>query len=140
MTRIFCQAVEIDGILYLSGQIGLDAVTGEMAQGVEEQAMLALTNMQHIMEVAGIGFSNVIKATVFLADINDFDTVNQVYEKFFVEHFPARAAVQVTCQISFSSYKCLHHHQVANLPKGALVEIEAVAVVGDDIDTQYVSG
>ena len=134
--------MEIDGILYLSGQIGLDAVTGEMAQGVEEQAMLALTNMQHIMEVAGIGFSNVIKATVFLADINDFDTVNQVYEKFFVEHFPARAAVQVTCQISSSilkSYKCLHH-QVANLPKGALVEIEAVAVVGDDIDTQYVSG
>ena len=73
-------------------------------EGVEEQAMLALTNMQHIMEVAGIGFSNVIKATVFLADINDFDKVNQVYEKFFVEHFPARAAVQVTCQISSSIY------------------------------------
>ena len=92
--------MEIDGILYISGQIGLDAVTGEMAQGVEEQTMLALTNMQHIMEVAGIGFSNVVKATVFLADINDFDTVNQVYEKFFLEHFPARAAVQVTYQIS----------------------------------------
>ena len=98
--KIEIQAVALDGILYLSGQIGLDPVTGEMAQGVEEQAMVALTNMQHILEVAGISFSNVIKATVFLADINDFDTVNQVYQKFFLEHFPARAAVQVSKNIN----------------------------------------
>ena len=86
----------MDGVLYLSGQIGLETLTGEMAEGVEEQAMVALTNMQHILEVAGITFSNVIKSTVYLADINDFDTVNQVYQQFFLEHFPARAAVQVT--------------------------------------------
>ena len=73
-------------MLYLSGQIGLDPGTGELARGVEEQTMLALTNMQHIMKVAGVSFSNVIKATVYLADINDFDTVNQVYEMFFLEH------------------------------------------------------
>ena len=107
----------MDGMLYLSGQIGLDPVTGELAQGVEEQAMVALTNMQHILEVAGISFSNVIKATVFLADINDFDTVNQVYQKFFVEHFPARAAVQVSnniniCTVGGGCFKCYDHSRL----------------------------
>ena len=126
-------------MLYLSGQIGLDPGTGELARGVEEQTVLALTNMQHIMKVAGVSFSNVIKATVYLADINDFDTVNQVYEMFFLEHFPSRSAVQVNSDTKEKQNLKLINFQVANLPKGALVEIEAVAVIGD-INTEYVSG
>merc|ERR1711942_304323 len=73
-----------------------------------------LTNMGHILEAANCNFNNVVKTTVLLADINDFAAVNEVYTKFFTENFPARAA-----------------YQAAALPRGAMVEIEAVAVVGD---------
>merc|ERR1739842_73581 len=91
------QAVRLDDVLYISGQIGLHPETGEMMESVEDQTFQTL--------------NNVIKATVFLADINDFSAVNEIYQTYFTENFPARAAIQI-----------------AALPKGAKVEIEAVAV------------
>jgi len=113
------QAVRLDDVLYISGQIGLHPETGEMMESVEDQTFQTLNNMAAILELAGATFNNVIKATVFLADINDFSAVNEIYQTYFTEDFPARAAIQI-----------------AALPKGAKVEIEAVAVVGDLV-TQY---
>lgn len=116
------QAVQLDNVLYVSGQIGLDPSTMEMPEGVEEQARQALANVGQLLRVANSNFSKVIKATVFLADIKDFSAVNEVYKEFFTVDFPARAAVQV-----------------AALPRaGALVEVEVVAVSGD-LETTYVT-
>lgn len=93
---------------------------GNIVQGgVVSEAEQALKNMQAILEEAGTTMDNVVKATVLLDDINNFGAVNEVYAKFFQKSFPARAA-----------------YQVAALPKGAKVEIEAVAIVGKLVDTQ----
>merc|ERR1712203_1354800 len=109
------QAVQVNNTLYISGQIGFNPTTMEIVSGgVVAEAKQALTNMGHILEAANCNFNNVVKTTVLLADINDFSAVNEVYTKFFTENFPARAA-----------------YQAAALPRGAKVEIEAVAVVGD---------
>merc|ERR1712215_524480 len=109
------QAVQVDKTLYISGQIGFDPSTMEIVKGgVVAEAKQALTNMGHILEAANCSFNNVVKTTVLLADINDFAAVNEVYTKFFTANFPARAA-----------------YQAAALPRGARVEIEAVAVAGD---------
>ena len=83
-------------------------------QDVRAEAQQALTNMGEILKAAGGSFNNVVKSTVLLNDINDFAVVNEVYASFFTQNFPARAA-----------------YQAANLPKGALVEIEAIAVIAD---------
>merc|ERR1712109_440484 len=108
------QAVQVDKTLYISGQIGFDPSTMEIVKGgVVAEAKQALTNMGHILEAANCSFNNVVKTTVLLADINDFAAVNEVYTKFFTANFPARAA-----------------YQAAALPRGARVEIEAVAAVG----------
>eukprot|EP00090_Calanus_glacialis_P025583 TRINITY_DN40037_c0_g1_i1.p1 TRINITY_DN40037_c0_g1~~TRINITY_DN40037_c0_g1_i1.p1 ORF type:complete len:159 (+),score=44.70 TRINITY_DN40037_c0_g1_i1:23-499(+) len=114
------QAVQVDHMLYVSGQIGLNPETMEMPEGVEEQAFQALLNIGEILKVADSGFNKVIKATVFLVDIQDFSAVNEIYKQFFLEDYPARAAVQVVA-----------------LPRpGALVEIELVAVSGE-LNTSY---
>ena len=114
------QAVLVDRTLYISGQIGFEPSTMEIvgrkngSKGdVQEEAKQALTNMGEILKSAGSTYNNVVKTTVLLADINDFAAVNEIYTTFFTSNYPARAA-----------------YQVAALPKGALVEIEAVAVVG----------
>merc|ERR1711884_139105 len=108
------QAVQVNNTLYISGQIGFVPETMEVIKGgVVPEARQALTNMGHILEAANCTFDNVVKTTVLLADINDFKDVNEVYTKFFTNNYPARAA-----------------YQVAALPRGARVEIEAVAVVG----------
>ncbi|XP_077052372.1 2-iminobutanoate/2-iminopropanoate deaminase isoform X2 [Siphateles boraxobius] len=115
---IYSQAVLVDRTMYISGQLGMDVASGQLvAGGVQAQAKQALINMGEILKAAGCGYENVVKATVLLADINDFNNVNDVYKQFFKSNFPARAA-----------------YQVAALPRGALVEIEAVAVLGPITD------
>lgn len=112
------QAVIVDKTMYMSGQIGLDPATGTLVQGgVAAETEQVMKNMQAVLEAAGIGFSNVVKTTILLSDINNFSTVNSIYETYFSGNFPARAA-----------------YQVSALPKNALVEIEAVAVIGSITD------
>ncbi|MCI4391938.1 hypothetical protein PGIGA_G00140170 [Pangasianodon gigas] len=114
----YSQAVVVDRTMYISGQLGMDAATGQLvAGGVQAQARQALINMGEILKAAGCGYENVVKTTVLLADMKDFNNVNDVYKQFFSSNFPARAA-----------------YQVAALPRDGLVEIEAVAVLGPITD------
>jgi 2-iminobutanoate/2-iminopropanoate deaminase len=106
-------AVTAGGLLFASGQLGLVPATGELAAGgVEAQARQALHNLTAVLEAAGLTTDAVVKTTVFLADMADFPAVNAVYAEAFGEPYPARSTVEV-----------------AALPKGARVEIEAIAVV-----------
>jgi 2-iminobutanoate/2-iminopropanoate deaminase len=111
----YSQGVKIGDTLYISGSLGLDPATGNfVSQDVGEQTHQSLKNIGEILKAAGTTFSNVVKTTILLADINDFATVNGIYASYFKEPFPARAA-----------------YQVAALPKAARVEIEAIAHVGE---------
>ncbi|KAM9776029.1 2-iminobutanoate/2-iminopropanoate deaminase isoform X3 [Syngnathus typhle] len=115
----YSQAVLVDRTLYISGQLGMDVASGQLVQGgVQAQTKQALVNMGEILKASGCNYTNVVKTTVLLANINDFNDVNEVYKTFFSSNFPARAA-----------------YQVAALPRGGLVEIEAVAVVGPLADS-----
>ena len=107
----YSHAVRTGDILYTSGQLGLDPVTGELVEGVEAQAVQALNNLKAVVEAAGMTLADVVKTTVFLADINDFAKINKIYGEFFTGETPARSCVQV-----------------AGIPKGGLFEIEAIAV------------
>ena len=105
----YSQAIEANGFVFASGQIPLDPATGAFVPGgVAEQA---LKNLAAVLAAAGCALTDVVKTTVFLTDMNDFAKVNAVYAKFFTQECPARSAVQVGA-----------------LPKGALVEVEAIAV------------
>ena len=106
----YCHAKLVGSTLYTSGQLGLVPETGELPQGVEAQAVQALDNLKAVLNAAGMNCGDVVKTTVFLADINDFAAINTIYAKYFPGEAPARSCVQV-----------------AALPKGALFEIEAVA-------------
>ena len=107
----YSQAIQVGNLLYASGQIPIDPSTGSIVDGgIKEQTRQSLLNAQAILEEAGLSFANVVKTTVFLADISDFADMNGVYAEFFTEPYPARSAVAVK-----------------SLPKGALVEIEVVA-------------
>lgn len=107
----YSHAVLAGNTLYTSGQLGLDPASGELVDGVEAQARRALESLKAVLETAGMGFADVTKTTVFLADMGDFAAINAIYEEYFTGDCPARSCVQV-----------------AALPKGALFEIEAVAV------------
>ncbi|MBO4297586.1 MAG: RidA family protein [Clostridia bacterium] len=109
----YSQGIAIDGLVFTSGQLGLDPATGDFAPGgVEAQTRQSLANIRAVLEEAGTGMDRVVKTTVFLKDMNDFAAMNKVYAEFFGEGgCPARSAVEV-----------------AKLPKGGLVEIEAIAV------------
>ena len=109
----YSQVVEAQGaICFVSGQLPIDPATGQFAgDSIEEQTEQALKNIQAILEAGGLTMANVVKTTVLLKDIADFGAMNEVYARFFERECPARAAFQV-----------------AAIPKGALVEIEAVAV------------
>ncbi len=107
----YCHAKLAGDTLYTSGQLGLIPATGELPQGVEAQAAQALDNLSAVLAAAGMTCGDVVKTTVFLADINDFSAINAIYAKYFPGEAPARSCVQA-----------------AALPKGALFEIEAVAV------------
>ena len=110
----YSQAIIAGDLVFTAGQIGMDPVTGKFVDGgFAEQACRVLENLQAIIEAAGSSMSQVVKVTCFLADINDFVALNEVYSAFFEQPFPARSAFQV-----------------AHLPLGALIEIEAVAIVG----------
>ena len=98
--------------IFTAGQLGIDPQTGELVPGgIEAETRQALTNLKHVLEAGGVSLAEVVKTTVFLGDINDFSRMNAVYAEFFTQNPPARSAVQV-----------------AALPKGGAVEIEAVAV------------
>ena len=106
----YSQAIELNGTLYVSGQLPVNPATGEMPEGIEAQTRQSLANIDAILKEAGLCFNDVAKTTVLLSDINNFSAMNAVYAEFFPESKPARAC-----------------YQVAAIPKGALVEIEAVA-------------
>ena len=107
----YSQAIRVGNLVYTSGQIPIDPSTGAFVEGgIKEQTRQSLGNVKAIMEEAGLSMSNVVKTTVFMADMNDFADMNAAYAEFFTEPYPARSAVAVK-----------------TLPKGALVEIEVVA-------------
>jgi 2-iminobutanoate/2-iminopropanoate deaminase len=106
----YSQAIRSGDMVFCSGQLGIEPVSGELVEGVEAQAERALRNLQSVLDAAGLGFDDVVKTTIFLADIGDFAAVNAVYARFMPDPPPARSTVQV-----------------AALPKGGLVEIEAIA-------------
>ncbi len=109
----YSQAIVSDGFVFASGQVAIDPTTGEVVEGgVAEQTDRVLTNLSAVLEAAGASMSTVVKATVFLTDMGTFAEMNEVYARHFGDHRPARAAVEV-----------------AGLPKGVDVEIEAVARV-----------
>jgi 2-iminobutanoate/2-iminopropanoate deaminase len=107
----YSQAVLVNGQLYISGQLPVDVNTGKFPEGIQAQTEQALNNVKAILEEAGFSLKDVVKTTVLLKDINDFKDMNEVYAKFYTENQPARAA-----------------YEVANLPLGASIEIETIAV------------
>lgn len=109
----YSQAVMANGFLYASGQLPIDPATGAFPEGgIQAQARQSLLNVKAILEEAGLSLANVVKTTVYLADMGDFAAMNEIYSQFFSQPFPARSAVAVKA-----------------LPKGALVEVEVVAAV-----------
>jgi 2-iminobutanoate/2-iminopropanoate deaminase len=107
----YSQAVGFANLLFLSGQIALDPSTGKLTgDTVQEQTKRVLENIRALLEAANLGFENVVKATIFLANMNDFGLVNEIYAPYFPENPPARSTVEV-----------------ARLPRNALVEIEIIA-------------
>lgn len=106
----YSQAVELNGTVYVSGQLPVNPATGTMPDGIEAQTRQSLENIGAILKEAGLGFNDIVKTTVLMSDLSMFGAMNAVYAEFFPESKPARACFQV-----------------AALPKAALVEIEAVA-------------
>jgi len=110
----YSQAIRAGGLVYSAGQVGADPATGTLADGVAAQAEQALRNLGAVLDAAGTGLERVLKTTIFLVDMGDFATVNEVYARHFAPPYPARSTVAV-----------------AALPKGAMVEIEVIALAGD---------
>ncbi|HET58984.1 MAG TPA: RidA family protein [Chloroflexi bacterium] len=108
----YSAAIRMDNLLFTAGQLGIDPVTNHFAgETIQEQTRQALTNLSAIITAAGFAFAEIVKTTVYLADINEFQQMNEIYAGFFTAPYPARSAFQV-----------------AALPRGAKVEIEAIAV------------
>nr|WP_072537849.1 RidA family protein [Anaerococcus mediterraneensis] len=108
----YVQAIATDNLVFTSGQLPLDPQTGELESDIKKATKRALENIKAIVEEAGSSVDKIIKCNVFLDDINDFADFNGVYEEFFGDHKPARSALEV-----------------ANIPKGAVIEIEAIALL-----------
>ncbi|HMO80678.1 MAG TPA: RidA family protein [Pyrinomonadaceae bacterium] len=108
----YSQAIVANGFVFAAGQIGTDPKTGKLVEGVEAQTEQVLKNIAAVLKASGSSLDDVVKATVFLADMNDFAKMNEVYAKYFKAPFPARSTVQV-----------------ARLPRDAKIEIEVIAVV-----------
>jgi 2-iminobutanoate/2-iminopropanoate deaminase len=109
----YSQAIRTENLLFTAGQVGLDPMSMDLVEGgIEAQTRQVLTNLKHVLETGDSGLKFVVKTTVFLQDMNDFTKMNAIYAEFFPENPPARSTVQV-----------------AGLPKGALVEIECVALL-----------
>ena len=106
----YSQAIEVNGMVYTSGVIPVDPATGAVVEGgVEAQANQAFKNLCNLVEASGSQVSNIVKTTVFIKEMNDFGTINEIYKKYFKEPFPARSCVEV-----------------ARLPKDVLLEVEAI--------------
>ena len=111
----YSQAIAAGGLVFLSGQIPLDPHTGELvAGGIEEQTRQVMSNLGAVLAAAGLDYDSLVKTTIYLVDLGAFATVNRIYGEYFAATPPARATVQV-----------------AALPKGALVEIDGIAVKGE---------
>jgi 2-iminobutanoate/2-iminopropanoate deaminase len=106
----YSHAVIAGSFVFCSGQLGLDPATGKLMEGIAAQAERALKNLATVLEASGCSMADIVKTTIFLKDMADFATVNDIYARFFDGNFPARSAIQV-----------------ASLPKDGLVEIEAIA-------------
>lgn len=109
----YSQAVAVNGTVYLSGQIGLDPASMQLVDGIDAQVVRVFDNLKAVAEAAGGSLADVVKLTVFLTDLGNFAKVNEIMGRYFAEPYPARAAVGV-----------------ASLPRGALVEADAVLVLG----------
>ena len=109
----YSQAIRIEDTLFTSGQLGIDPATGKLAEGVKAQTEQSLRNIAAILEEGSFARTDVVKTTVYIKDMGDFATVNEIYSAFFGDHKPARSCVEV-----------------ARLPKDGLVEIEVVAMKG----------
>ena len=107
----YSQAIEVNGMVYTSGQIPVNPATGEIPQGIEAQAEQVMENVKNLLEAAGTSMENVVKTTVFIKDMNDFGTINGIYSKYFTSDCPARSCVEV-----------------ARLPKDVLMEMVAIAI------------
>ena len=108
----YAQGIVTDNLIFTSGQLPLDPETGELEMEIKKATKRALENIKAIDEAGGSSVDKIVKCNVFLDDVNDFAAFNQVYEEFFGDHKPARSALEV-----------------ANIPKGAVIEIEAIAVL-----------
>ena len=106
----YSQGVESGGLVWLSGQVGIDPATGNLSSGIEEQTTRAMENQKAVLAAAGLTFADVVQTRIYLTTMSDFSAVNAIYSTYFKDTYPARSTVQV-----------------AGLPKGALVEIEMVA-------------
>lgn len=111
----YSQAIRSGNLIFTSGQVGADPASGVLAEGVAAQAERALGNLASVLDAAGSGFDRVVKTVIFLTSVDDWATVNEAYARHMVEPYPARSTVTVRA-----------------LPKGALVEIEMVALAGDE--------
>lgn len=111
----YSQAIRAGNLIFTSGQVGADPASGVLADGVAAQAEQALGNLASVLQAAGSGFDRVLKTVIFLTSVDDWATVNEVYARHMVEPYPARSTVTVRA-----------------LPKAALVEIEMVALAGDE--------
>lgn len=107
----YSQAIEVNGMVFTSGQIPVNPATGEIPEGIEAQAEQVMTNIKNLLQAAGTSMENVIKTTVFIKEMDDFGKVNAVYAKYFEGDCPARSCVEV-----------------ARLPKDVLMEMEAIAL------------
>ena len=108
----YSQALEVNGFVFCSGQIGVDQKTGNLAEGIENQIKQIMNNLQAVLDAAGSDFSHVVKTTVYLKNMKDYSLFNHLYGEFFKEHKPARVTVEVS-----------------RLPKDCLIEIDAIATV-----------
>ena len=106
----YVQAIESNNMLFISGQLGLNPITTTLTNGIEEQTKQSLENLKAILEEAKLNFSNIVKTTIFITNMEDFPKINAIYEKYFNGNFPARSTIQVSA-----------------LPKSGLIEIEAIA-------------
>ena len=105
----YSQAIKVPGLIFTSGQLPIDPKTNTMPESIEEQTHMAFKNLQAVIEAGGASLADIVKTTVFLADLSEFKQMNEVYLSYFSQPFPARSAFQV-----------------AKLPLGAKIEIEAV--------------
>ncbi|MBI4778491.1 reactive intermediate/imine deaminase [Candidatus Desantisbacteria bacterium] len=112
----YSQAVAFKDLLFISGQCPKDLETGEIKHGsIEEQVRLTMENLKHVLNAGGSSLNNVLKVTVFLADMNDFDSMNKIYKEYFLDDKPARSCIQA-----------------ARLPFEIKVEIEAIAYIPEE--------